>query len=83
MDVSNMNVEGALWKIVRRVYDIEDDDRRMRVSCSLDAAPRARNFDLLRRDYPMRREFRFTRLALTKASPELQKSVRALGFQLD
>lgn len=81
MDCSKMSVESALWKIVRLVYDIEGDDRRMRDSCSREAGQRARNFDLLRRNYPMRREFRFTRLALTHASPELQKCVRALGFQ--
>jgi len=82
MDVAGMTDERSLREIVRRVYDIEGDDRRMRAACAGDVAARVGNFDVLRREYPMRREFRFTRLTLSHASPALLTCVRALGFQI-
>jgi len=72
--------EAALWDIAQRVYDIEADDRRFRESSQADDATRARRFDQLRKDYPMRREFRFTRGAAHGARPELMRTIAALGF---
>jgi erythronate-4-phosphate dehydrogenase len=83
LDAGGLTEERALWEIVRRVYDIEADDRRMRESAVADAAARRRNFDLLRKNYPMRREFRYTRVALKNASTELAGRLAGLGFRVD
>ena len=47
-----------------------------------DKPARVSGFDALRKNYPIRREFRFSRVALTGASPTLLDTVRALGFDL-
>jgi erythronate-4-phosphate dehydrogenase len=74
--------EDTLWEIVRQVYDIREDDRRLREF----AGPpdgRATHFDRLRKHYPMRREFRFTRVAVSGASPTLRRRIADLGFVLE
>ncbi len=81
-DINDTKDEKALWEIVRRIYDIEADDRRLREGCLADDKARAAHFDLLRKNYPERREFRFTRVKLTHASKQIIAKLAALGFQL-
>lgn len=74
--------EDVLWDIVHRVYDIERDDRDLRgTPCDSDQA-RGDRFDLLRKNYPSRREFMNTEVLLQNASPVLGAKVRGLGFKL-
>lgn len=80
LDAAGMTDEEALWALVRQVYDIEADDARMRKDLPADTAGRAARFDALRKNYPMRREFRFTQVALRNAAETLQHKVRDLGF---
>ncbi|MBN1675638.1 MAG: 4-phosphoerythronate dehydrogenase PdxB [Kiritimatiellae bacterium] len=75
--------EAVLREIVRRVYDIEADDRRLREGREGGAAARAAHFDALRKNYPMRREFPFTRVRLRGAPEPLGETVRRLGFQVE
>jgi erythronate-4-phosphate dehydrogenase len=82
IDAAGMTDEQALWRIVRPVYDIEGDDRRLRDGAVADDAVRAAHFDRLRKDYPMRREFRFTSVSLRNASASLRRKVELLGFRL-
>jgi erythronate-4-phosphate dehydrogenase len=65
--------EEVLWQAVRRVYAINDDDRRLR-----NASPT--EFERLREDYPVRREFRFTRLRFEDTAEPLKKKFIGLGF---
>ena len=74
--------EAVLNEIVRQVYDIEADDRRLRDDAAADPQKRADRFDRLRREYPMRREFRFTRATLRNAGADLNRTVAALGFKV-
>lgn len=69
-----------LWDIVRQVYDIEADDCRLRETCVNDSHARALSFSRLRKNYPMRREFRFTRIAGADASSGLAAKISRLGF---
>jgi erythronate-4-phosphate dehydrogenase len=74
--------EETLWDLVRQVYDIREDDRRLREY----AGPvdhRAAHFDRLRKHYPMRREFRFTRVTVNGASATLRRRIADLGFVLE
>jgi erythronate-4-phosphate dehydrogenase len=79
-DARGRRAAEVLREIVRRVYDIEADDRRLREGCVPDGRARGAHFDRLRRDYPIRREFRFTRVRLAGAAPDLAATVAALGF---
>jgi erythronate-4-phosphate dehydrogenase len=77
LDAAGLRDEEALWRIVRPVYDIEADDRRLRDRGGREAAE---HFDWLRRTYPVRREFRFTRVRMMNGSEELERKLRELGF---
>ncbi len=83
VNASNRPDEDVLREIVKPVYDIEADDRRMRSIDGADTKRLATEFDRQRKDYPMRREFRYTRVTLEGARPELRDKVRGLGFVLN
>jgi erythronate-4-phosphate dehydrogenase len=71
---SGEDEEEVLRRLVRRVYDIADDDAALRRD--------VRSFDKLRAEYPMRREFFNTELVLRGASEELRVKFAALGFKM-
>jgi erythronate-4-phosphate dehydrogenase len=71
---SGEDEEEVLRRVVRRVYDITDDDAALRRDI--------RAFDKLRAEYPVRREFFNTELVLRGASKELQAKFAALGFKM-
>jgi len=79
-DATGLRDEEVLWKIVSRVYDIEADDKHLRDGSVEDDKARSAHFDSLRSKYPIRREFRFTRVTLRNACPELENKVSELGF---
>lgn len=72
--------EDVLADLVRMIYDIEADDEALRRGADGDDMARAQHFDSLRRNYAVRREFRFTKVALNGATRTLLKKVKALGF---
>ena len=81
IDASPLSDEKTLWTLVRQVYDIESDDHRLRHGPDDDACHRhVSHFDHLRRHYPVRREYRFTRVILKHASVGLRKKISGLGF---
>lgn len=81
IDCKGRNDEEVLLDIVRQVYDIETDDRLVREAgdshCEID---RARNFDSLRKNYRIRREFHNTAVLAENASETLERKIKALGF---
>ena len=81
-DASGMTDEEALANIVGRIYDITADDRRLREIAPADAETRGKHFELLRKNYPMRREFRYTRVMLQNSSSALADMLRRLDFQV-
>jgi len=66
--------EAVLHRVVKRVYDISADDAALRA--------RPREFDKLRADYPIRREFFNTELVLKGAGEQLLRKLAAIGFKL-
>ena len=66
--------ENVLRRIIRRVYDIGGDDARLRMDY--------RQFDKLRAEYPVRREFCNTELELQCAPATLRMKLTALGFRI-
>ena len=82
LDPAGLSEEAALWRIVRPVYDIEADDQRLRAGAATDPQARGRHFEQLRENYPIRREFRFTRVTLPQGYPRLEAKIRGLGFMI-
>jgi erythronate-4-phosphate dehydrogenase len=82
LDAGGRAEEEALETIVRRVYDVEADDRLFRAGSVPDDRQRAEIFDRLRREYPVRREFPFTRVTMRNAAPSLVRKVTGLGFRV-
>ena len=74
--------EDALRELVTTVYDIEADDRRLRLMAVRPAAERGPYFDHLRKTYPVRREFHNTVVDATATSHSLREKIAALGFRL-
>jgi len=72
--------EEALWDIVSQVYDICRDDADLRRANVRSTAERAAHFSRLRKEYPVRREFRFTRVVAANASSAFLDKIAGLGF---
>jgi erythronate-4-phosphate dehydrogenase len=73
----------VLFQAVRSTYDIERDDAALRASAELPRHQRRRLFTSLRRDYPLRREFRNTRITLEPFEVQLAETLEALQFEID
>ena len=76
VDTTGLSEEAVLWKIVHQVYDIMADDARLRAHTT----DRNVHFDGLRKNYPIRREFRFTTVTLRNATQQLRDTCSKLGF---
>jgi len=80
IDAAGRPDEAVLREVVRKLYDIEADDRRLRDTAVADDALRAKAFDRLRKDYPERREFQYTTVHLKQGSSGLRAKFDGLGF---
>jgi erythronate-4-phosphate dehydrogenase len=76
------DAQGEVARCVRAVYDILEDDARMRVTSTLDDAERGPYFDRLRKEYPRRREFHNTRVHTATPDGPDATTLRGLGFQI-
>ncbi len=73
--------EDLLRQAVRHAYDIRRDDRRLRDG--VEQTHWGGHFDGLRKSYPVRREFTNYTITTPGLAPELQDTLRHLGFHLD
>ncbi|MBI5395925.1 MAG: 4-phosphoerythronate dehydrogenase [Verrucomicrobia bacterium] len=80
LDAAGRSDEDALREAALTVYDIEADDRRLRVIADLPTGGRAAYFDRLRKDYPQRREFQNTTITLRGGSDVLRRKLKGIGF---
>ncbi|MCB2155434.1 4-phosphoerythronate dehydrogenase [bacterium] len=74
--------EAFLAEAVRHSYPILEDDERLRRSLALPEDRRPEWFDRLRKEYPVRREFRNFRLSAPELPEEWKSCAEALGFRL-
>lgn len=72
--------EDAIARAILSAYPIHRDDATLRKVESLPEGERGVYFDRLRRDYPVRREFRATRIVLTGTARESADALRRIGF---
>jgi len=71
--------EDIIKEIVRKVYDIKADDRRLKQILNMPADKRGAEFDRLRKDYPVRREFQNTKVVLV--TENIKEKLRGIGFK--
>jgi len=73
--------EEIIREAVRKIYDIKEDDKRMREILRLAAKERGAMFDRLRKEYPVRREFQNTQIKIAD-SKKIAEKLRGIGFLL-
>ncbi|RZO84817.1 MAG: 4-phosphoerythronate dehydrogenase [Kiritimatiellaceae bacterium] len=84
IDAATFSTEEALLHhIVQATYPIQRDDTALRALQPLDEIERAQQFDLLRKTYPLRREFNATTVHLRNATEATEHKIHALGFNLE
>jgi erythronate-4-phosphate dehydrogenase len=74
--------ESGLNDLISSVYSIKDDDNRMREIITMDKDERIRYFDLLRKNYPRRREFNNYTVDSSNLSKSMQNILKKLRFKL-
>lgn len=79
---SSAQAPDAFSTAMRVCYDPRRDDARLRNTMEAVVDERGREFDRLRRDYPVRREFSSVKIQLKGASRSLQDVFKSLGFKL-
>lgn len=76
------NDQADVLSIIRRIYDIEADDARLRKMANLPADQQGAYFDKLRKEYPVRREAWNYQVALTCEAPSLRAKLAGLRFSV-
>lgn len=73
-----------LTKALRQVYDVRDDDARLRAMLAGAASEQDSRlgFDRLRKDYPLRRECDLLQISTTASEPQVARRLQAAGFNL-
>ena len=72
--------EVILCDLATSVYDPQVDHSRMTQLLRIPIEQRAVEFDRLRKEYPVRREFHGTRVGLPEGTESLKQQIRALGL---
>ncbi len=70
-----------LLDAVRQVYDIREDDARLRQVLNKPAKTRGEFFDGLRKNYPVRGEFQNTKVMLEIKNESLSNKLNGVGFR--
>jgi erythronate-4-phosphate dehydrogenase len=83
IDARERDDEAVLADVVSRIYPILRDDAALRRTMGWVPVDRGREFDRLRRTYPVRREFRHTRVSILNGSDSLNRALRGLKFVTD
>jgi erythronate-4-phosphate dehydrogenase len=80
---ADASLDDILQSLVGKAYDIRRDDAALRACMRLPRSERARAFDRLRAEYPIRLEFRHTTVAVPPNDPHIRKTLRGLGFTVE
>jgi len=82
IEPSTDNEQDALANAVQKIYDIREDDVRLRRICEKAVEKRGELFDGLRKNYPVRREFQNTKVIVKDRNSTLAKKLKGIGFLL-
>lgn len=78
-------LDWALVKALRLVYDVRDDDARLRAMLAAAKSDQAsrEGFDRLRKEYPLRRECNLLRINTAASEPQMARRLLAAGFEVN
>lgn len=76
------NVEVGLEKLISKIYSLKDDDAKMRRMLTMNKEERIKYFDLLRKNYPKRREFNNYKVQSNNLSLHLKDVLQKLRFNV-
>ena len=76
------NEQDLLWGAVKKIYDISEDDRKLRRILEEKAEKRGEFFDSSRRNYPVRREFQNTQIILELPCQSIAEKLAGIGFKV-
>jgi len=79
---AGISVDEAMYASSHAAYDVEADDRRLRAIASEPPDKRAKLFDGLRKNCPVRREFPETTVEMAEPSAAVKAALVALGFRV-
>jgi erythronate-4-phosphate dehydrogenase len=82
VDAPHPDDEAVVRRIVKQLYDVEEDDAALRLLARQPPEQCGSYFDRLRRDYRIRREFGNAEVLLPGADPTLAEKLRGLGFRI-
>jgi erythronate-4-phosphate dehydrogenase len=83
LDMNSDDEQRVILGVVKRVYDISRDDRKLRGILEVDAEKRGELFDALRNNYPVRREFQNTKALVKNKRSSLANKLNGIGFLLE
>lgn len=75
-------LEASLNSLISSIYNVKDDDTRMRKTITMNESERILEFDLQRKNYPNRREFNSYTIKSEKLSGEIKNILKILRFNL-
>jgi len=76
------NRQEILHQVVQQIYTINRDDFNTREIAMVPPSQRAKFFDDLRKNYPVRREFPNTTVILRHPDPSLAEKLEGIGFKV-
>ena len=82
IETSTDNEQDALANAVQKIYDVREDDVRLRRICEKAVEKRGEFFDGLRKNYPIRREFQNTWIVLEGFSKSIADKLAGIGFKI-
>jgi erythronate-4-phosphate dehydrogenase len=74
--------EEKLYKLFSSVYDLENDDRRLREISRYNSDEQPKYFDRLRKEYPIRREFNNYTVTISKEDKNLRPILESFRFKV-
>ncbi|MDH5775377.1 MAG: 4-phosphoerythronate dehydrogenase [Nitrospirota bacterium] len=82
INAQTQSEQELLQQIVSKVYDIETDYHHMKKLLISSPSERPTLFDALRKNYPVRREFHQSTVALSNNRAQFGQTLKGLGFQI-
>ncbi len=83
LDATGLSTDDLCRRFVRKIYDIQEDDKRFKVLAEKPAAEQGAYFDQLRKSYPSRREFANYRVRLTGGTAAHEAALAGLGAKVE
>jgi len=71
-----------IWRAVQKIYNISEDDHTLKEILQEPTEKRGEFFDNLRKNYPIRREFQNTRIALESSCKSIADKLAGIGFKI-